>query len=144
MPSLTCQTCPSTFAKGRGRPALCCATCRANGIKIPAPPPTFTISITCPLCESPVQAINQRSVKGELVALVKCQGLQPCGHEFLVRAFVAPAMRGLDGHASRCGTEAGYMRHRRADQDPCVDCLRAHVERHKDRKQMRKNKETAA
>lgn len=139
----TCQACDSTFEQSRGYPAKRCPECRGAKAKRPVVD-TFTISISCPLCESSVKALNQRTLKGEFVALVKCQGSNFCGHEFLVRAFVAPAMRGVDGYVSRCGTEAGAQRHYRNGEQPCADCLRAHSDRAKARDRERKNKETAA
>jgi hypothetical protein len=84
------------------------------------------------LCEAPTEEINKRSVKGELVAVVKCQSVS-CARHFLLRAFMAPFARGADGEPSKCGTEAGYAAHARAGEETCEPCRQAHSNRQMDR-----------
>lgn len=72
----------------------------------------------------------------------KCPAIKAC-HELLlkVQADISPAMRGAGGGASgtwagvlvgqtirraECGTDSGYFRHRRYDEDICGDCREAH------------------
>jgi len=100
--------------------------------RLAANPPTFTIPVRCPLCEAPTEEINKRSVKGELVAVVKCQSVS-CARHFLLRAFMAPFARGADGEPSKCGTEAGYAAHARAGEETCEPCRQAHSNRQMDR-----------
>ena len=125
----TCQTCRATFEQARGYPAKRCPGCRTEKRMAPV---TFTIPVRCPSCEAPTEPINQRSLKGELVALVKCTAPR-CGRQWLVKAFLAPLARDEQGDASRCGTEAGAQRHFRAKEKACEACLRAHSEAIHDR-----------
>lgn len=39
-----------------------------------------------------------------------------------------------------CGTNKGYMQHRRHGQEQCADCRRAHTEYEKQRQKERRNK----
>lgn len=146
--SVRCGT-PSGYRAHRNKGEEACRPCKdaandANKInvqkRLAANPPTFTIPVRCPLCEAPTEEINKRSVKGELVAVVKCQSVS-CARQFLVRAFVAPFARGADGEPSKCGTEAGYAAHKRAGEETCDPCRQAHTNRHMD---MVKRKKAAA
>lgn len=96
----------------------------------------FIVEIKCPRCGKPLDEINSRSYSGEFVALAKCR-FKGCAHEWAVRMVVAPAHRREDSlEASKCGTDAGFMAHRRKGEKGCEDCNVAHAQVERNRRKV--------
>lgn len=93
----------------------------------PLTPPTLEVAVWCPFCGSPTTKRTMSGIRGELKAILTCTG-QRCGLLLLLSMSIRPAHLEDDGTPSKCGTEAGYQRHRRKDEEPCVGCLVAHRE----------------
>lgn len=98
----------------------------------PTEPATYTVSIRCPYCKSPVKAENQRVTRSEIVALLKCTW-RGCGHELAMRVQLGAVNVDHLHDPTKCGSQAGYQRHIRRGEQACEDCLRAHSQAQQER-----------
>ena len=89
---------------------------------------TLTIEVHCPRCGADVVTLNSNRVGWDLHQVVRCDGNRNCRYEFVVHLTVAYARTNEDGEPTKCGTDGGFMRHKRANENACDQYRRAHVE----------------
>ena len=89
---------------------------------------TLTIEVHCPRCGGDVERVTQSKNGFGARIVAKCVGKRSCRYEFVVNLDVIYARTNEDGEPTKCGTEGGFMRHKRANENACDQCRRAHVE----------------
>lgn len=130
--SARCGT-PSGYQAHKRRGEETCRECRdainayskAKRDAAKAKPKTITVEVRCPVCESGMKETTRRSTSAELVGVVTCTN-RLCSRIFVLRMALTPAYPDEEGSASRCGTAAAYIAHRRRGEEACEDCKAAH------------------
>jgi len=85
---------------------------------------TYTIKVHCAKCGGDVEEVTNGRSPGFLAAVLKCQD---CKDQQVIRLQSVRIRQEYDGlAASRCGTDAGYARHRRNGEKICKLCREAH------------------
>lgn len=98
----------------------------------------LTIEVVCPRCGGELETITQRKLGYGLRLIVRCTGIRSCRYEFIVKLDVIHARTAEDGEPTKCGSEAGYKRHRRVPEQACDLCHEAHMDAQTIRRAKRK------
>ena len=96
-----------------------CAVCDGSGDRNDG---TLAITVVCLVCGGQLIIETDRKAKSEYVAGARCA---KCSQAFAVRLQVGIVHTDELGDPTKCGTEAGAMRHYRAGEKPCEPCARA-------------------
>ena len=91
----------------------------------------FEIEMSCPECGGDLELITQ-SLAAHFTrdrrAVMSCVATG-CRFQWLVAFEILPAFRDEEAYATKCGTEAGYQRHRRNGVEPCDACKASHIDK---------------
>jgi len=101
----------------------------------------YRFALDCIRCGGVLVPVTSSKTFGtETSAIARCSS---CKSQYQVTVILRPmAWRPEDNRSlvevAACGTEAGHQRHRRAGEEPCDACRRAHVDGQVGRKAARR------
>lgn len=89
----------------------------------------YTLPLSCPQCGSELEPITQGVPVGgtEVSAIARCVNAH-CHYEWQVVVRLLAVGKIKADRKQPCGTNAGYVAHRRRGEIPDLDCMRAHCQ----------------